>query len=364
MPRDQFGGTGTSTARRERRFLTVSEESHTTTNVVEKRAGGSSSQGKEEPESEVIVVETMKEKKSRAKKIGQMLEVLMKMMQQARGLALQMKQKNALQRGALLRLEAAENFWVEWSNREISLEEFEHFCESLDLHEKDLLDDFPDLSIFTKRGLEDGEAEGADGPPKKKTQGQKLRPKAKLPRGGLKMKKAKENRRRSSKQMTPSLMRARKEMSQVMSQRRRTQRTKMLMQLVVAKMVSRVSQTKKVRRRITRTMRGNMTRRSKRTKMLMQLMVAKMVSRVSQTKKVRRRITRTMRGNMTRRSKRTKMLMQLMVAKMVRRFMVRRVIQRIFQRSMVPRTRLRRRRRRALAQMVKTQKRMKWITLK
>ena len=79
-----------------------------------------------------------------------MLEVLMKMMQQARGLALQMKQKNALERGALLRLEAAENFWVEWSNRELSLEEFEHFCESLDLHEKDLVDDFPDLCIFTK----------------------------------------------------------------------------------------------------------------------------------------------------------------------------------------------------------------------
>ena len=104
----------------------VSEESHKTTNVVEKRAGASSSQGKEEPEPEVLVVETMKEKKSRAKKISQMLEVLMKMMQQARGLALQMKQKNALERGALLRLEAAENFWIEWSNREISLEEFEH----------------------------------------------------------------------------------------------------------------------------------------------------------------------------------------------------------------------------------------------
>ena len=145
----------------------VSEESHKTTNVVEKRVGASSSQGKEEPEPEVLVVETMKEKKSRAKKISQMLEVLMKMMQQARGLALQMKQKNALQRGALLRLEAAENFWIEWSNREISLEEFEHFCESLDLHEKDLVDDFPDLCIFTKRGLEDGEAEGADGPKKK-----------------------------------------------------------------------------------------------------------------------------------------------------------------------------------------------------
>ena len=48
----------------------VSEESHTTTNVVEKKVGGgSSSQGKEEPEPEVLVIETMKEKKSRAKKI-------------------------------------------------------------------------------------------------------------------------------------------------------------------------------------------------------------------------------------------------------------------------------------------------------
>ena len=45
----------------------------------------------------------------------------------------------------ILRLEAAENFWIDFSNKELTSDDFECLCEMCEMHESDLFTDFPTL---------------------------------------------------------------------------------------------------------------------------------------------------------------------------------------------------------------------------
>ena len=109
---------------------------------------------------EVDARDEAKEMRQNTKKAAKMLEGLMRLMQAARGLLLQMKASSGqISREIILRLEAAENFWIDFSNKELTSEDFERFCEMCQLHEQDLFSDFPALNPHAPKQLKNIEQE-------------------------------------------------------------------------------------------------------------------------------------------------------------------------------------------------------------
>ena len=121
-----------------------------------------------------------KEIRQNTKKAAKMLEGLMRLMQAARGLLLQMKASSGqISREIILRLEAAENFWCDFSNKELTSEDFERFCEMAQLHEEDLFSDFPALNPHAPKQLKNIEQEDEEGDDDEASRKKKPKSKAK-----------------------------------------------------------------------------------------------------------------------------------------------------------------------------------------